>query len=77
VPKGSLDKRECGCDAAVRETEEEAGLLGELTRRPVGRYPYSKQHQCYELDVYEMRATIVLDSWREAARRGRRWVAVE
>src|SRR5918995_7432805 len=76
VPKGSLDKGESGCDAAMRETEEEAGLLGELTRRPIGRYRYTKQHECYKVSVYVMRVTIVLESWREADR-GRRWMAVE
>ena len=77
VPKGSLDKGESGCDAAVREAEEEAGVLGELTREPIGRYRYSKQHERYEVEVYVLRVTIVLKSWPEAAHRGRRWMAVE
>src|ERR671912_938662 len=68
VPKGSLDKGESGCDAAVREAEEEAGLLGELTRRPVGRYRYSKRDECYQVRVYVMRVTNVLETWLEAAK---------
>ena len=36
----------------VREGEEEAGLLGELTRRPIGRLRYSKQDECYDVRVY-------------------------
>jgi 8-oxo-dGTP pyrophosphatase MutT (NUDIX family) len=77
VPKGSLARGESGGDAAVREAEEEAGLLGELTREPIGRYCYSKQNERYQVDVYVMRVTIVLESWREAAHRRRRWMAVE
>ena len=77
VPKGSLDRGESGGDAAVREAEEEAGLIGELTREPIGRYCYSKQNERYQVDVYVMRVTIVLESWREAAHRRRRWMAVE
>jgi 8-oxo-dGTP pyrophosphatase MutT (NUDIX family) len=77
VPKGSLESGEGGGDAAGREAEEEAGLLGELTRRPIGRYRYSKQDDCYEVRVYVMRVTIVREAWLEAAHRRRRWMAVE
>jgi len=37
MPKGSLDDGEDAMDAAVRETEEEAGLIGELVEQPIGR----------------------------------------
>ena len=77
VPKGSLDEGECASDAAVRETEEEAGLVGELTPRPIGQYRYSKRDEWYEVDVYAMRVTAVLEFWLEAAHRNRRWMAVE
>jgi phosphohistidine phosphatase len=77
VPKGSLDNGEGSCDAAARETEEEAGLVGELTRNPIGQYRYSKQNESYEVDVYAMRVTGVLDSWQEAAHRSRRWMAAK
>ena len=77
VPTGSLDRGESGREAAVREAEEEAGLLGELTREPIGRYCYSKQNERYQVDVYVLRVTIVLESWREAAHRRRRWMAVD
>ena len=58
--KGFPHRGESGGDAAVREAEEEAGLIGELTREPIGRYCYSKQVEHYEVDVYVMRVTIVL-----------------
>jgi phosphohistidine phosphatase len=77
VPKGSLDNGEGSCDAAARETEEEAGLVGELTRNPIGQYRYSKQNESYEVDVYAMRVTGVLDSWQEAGHRSRRWMAAK
>jgi 8-oxo-dGTP pyrophosphatase MutT (NUDIX family) len=77
VPKGSLDRGESGGDAAVREAEEEAGLIGELTGEPIGRYRYSKQNERYQVNVYVLHVTIVLESWREAAHRRRRWMAVE
>src|SRR3954447_10530131 len=77
VPKGSLDKGECASDAAVRETEEEAGLVGELTRHPIGQYRYLKREEWYEVDVYAMRVTTVLEFWLEAAHRSRQWMPVE
>ena len=77
VPKGSLDDGERSPDAAIRETEEEAGLIGELMQRPVGRYRYKKQNDSYDVDVYLMRVTAVLDHWLEARHRHRRWMAVD
>jgi phosphohistidine phosphatase len=77
VPKGSLDDGEAPRDAAIRETEEEAGLLGVVSRRPLGRYEFTRDDQHYDVDVYVMRVTVVLDYWPEARLRRRRWVGVE
>ena len=77
LPKGSLDDGEDAIDAAIRETEEEAGLIGELVERPIGRYRYTKQNDRYHVDVYLMRVTVVLDSWVEAGSRHRRFMPVE
>jgi len=77
VPKGSIDDGERAREAASRETEEEAGLIGELTRRPIGRYSYSKEDGTYDVDVFVMRVTAVLDSWLEAPTRSRRWMPLD
>ena len=77
VPKGSLDDGEDAMDAAIRETEEEAGLIGELVERPIGRYRYTKRNDRYHVDVYLMRVTVVLDSWVEAEYRHRCFMPVE
>ena len=77
VPKGSLDDGEDAMDAAIRETEEEAGLIGELINRSIGWYRYTKQNDWYHVDVYVMRVTAVLDSWMEAQHRHRRFMPVE
>ncbi|MGE3841154.1 MAG: NUDIX hydrolase [Vicinamibacterales bacterium] len=76
-PKGSLDEGEQSSDAAVRETEEEAGLLGELEHRPLGRYQFIRARQVYEVDVYLMQVTVELDSWMESKLRRRRWLPAE
>jgi 8-oxo-dGTP pyrophosphatase MutT (NUDIX family) len=77
VPKGSLDEGERSRDAAIRETEEEAGLIGRLNRRPLGRYRFRRDNEKYEVEVYLMHVTIVLDSWLEARLRRRRWIKVD
>jgi len=76
VPKGSIGDGEAAMDAAIRETEEEAGLLGELADRPIGRYRYTKRRDSYDVDVYLMRVTVVLDSWMEDEHRRRRFMTV-
>ena len=44
VPKGSVDDGERPRDAAIREAEEEAGLLGVVARKPLGRYRPRQRH---------------------------------
>jgi 8-oxo-dGTP pyrophosphatase MutT (NUDIX family) len=77
VPKGSLDEGERSRDAAIRETEEEAGLIGRLKRRPLGRYRFRRDNEKYEVEVYLMHVTVVLDYWLEASLRRRRWIKVD
>jgi 8-oxo-dGTP pyrophosphatase MutT (NUDIX family) len=77
VPKGSLDEGERSRDAAIRETEEEAGLIGDLKPRPLGRYRFTRDKERYEVEVYLMRVTVVLKSWLEAGLRRRRWLSVD
>jgi phosphohistidine phosphatase len=76
VPKGSVDDGEHPRKAAIREAEEEAGLLGVVRRKRLGRYLRVKgNHRC-QVDVYLMRVTDVLESWLEDKLRRRRWMYV-
>ena len=65
VPKGSIDDGERPREAAIREAEEEAGLLGVVPVRPLGRYRHANSNGLYEVDVYLMRVTSVLEHWLE------------
>lgn len=76
VPKGWVDDGEQPRDAAIREAEEEAGVLGVLARKPLGRYRYVNGTGRCRVDVYLMRVTAVLDHWLEDRRRRRRWMRV-
>src|SRR5262245_3194978 len=77
IPKGSLDDGEQSPDAAIRETEEEAGLIGVLEPKPLGRYHFTRSNERYVVDVYLMRVTMVLDHWLEAGMLRRRWIAID
>src|SRR5438876_3870527 len=76
VPKGSVDDDERPREAAIREAEEEAGLLGVLARKPLGRYLHVNGDGRYEVDVYLMRVTNVLEHWLEDKLRRRRWMRI-
>jgi phosphohistidine phosphatase len=76
LPKGSVDEGEGVRDAAIREAEEEAGLLGVLSRKPLGRYRHVNGDGSWRVDVYMMRVTEELDHWLEDRLRRRRWMAV-
>jgi 8-oxo-dGTP pyrophosphatase MutT (NUDIX family) len=77
IPKGSLDDGEQSRDAAIRETEEEAGLIGDLEPKPLGRYHFTRSNERYVVDVYLMRVTTVFDHWQEDGMRRRRWIALD
>ena len=76
VPKGSVDDGEDARDAAIREAEEEAGLLGVLPRKPLGCYHQVNGAGPCRVDVYLMRVTGVLDHWMEDRLRRRRWMCI-
>ena len=76
VPKGSVDDGERPREAAIREAEEEAGLLGVVARKPLGRYRRVKGNHHCRVDVYLMRVTNVLENWLEDKLRTRRWMRI-
>ena len=76
VPKGWVDDGERPRDAAIREAEEEAGLLGVVARKPLGRYLHVNGDGPCRVDVYLMRVTSVLEHWLEDRLRRRRWMPV-
>ena len=76
VPKGSVDDGEGPRQAAIREAEEEAGILGVLARKPLGRYRHVNGNGTCRVDVYLMRVTDVRDHWLEDDVRQRRWMRI-
>jgi len=74
VPKGSVDRGERPRDAAIREADEEAGLRGIVTEKPLGRYRHVNRSGVCRVHVFGMRVTRVRDHWLEDHIRRRRWM---
>ncbi len=67
-----------GLDArtsATKEALEEAGILGKVSVRRIGRYSYEKWGGLCMVTVFLMRVDKVHDTWAEQDRK-RRWVGI-
>jgi 8-oxo-dGTP pyrophosphatase MutT (NUDIX family) len=78
LPKGWPMKRCTPSGAAAREALEEAGVKGDVAKRPFGAYPYLKRAPGGELvpcvvEVFPLKVKFEGDSWRESGERTRRW----
>lgn len=78
VPKGwpveGLEPSAC----AAMEALEEAGVSGEIGRKPIGHYRYLKHHKSRpsepcKVEVYALKVTQQRRSWAEGEERERRW----
>jgi 8-oxo-dGTP pyrophosphatase MutT (NUDIX family) len=76
LPKGWIDSGEEPRESALREAEEEAGLLGRVVGTVLGRYEYAKSDGRRGVAVFLMRVTEELERWPEDHRR-RRWLTLE
>jgi 8-oxo-dGTP pyrophosphatase MutT (NUDIX family) len=78
LPKGWPEGNEQLWDAAAREALEEAGLVGRIAHRELGRYYYAKllrsgaEKRC-EVHVFPMRIDEVREEWPERKQRERQW----
>lgn len=78
LPKGWMEKRLEPHAAAAKEAFEEAGVVGRVERRSIGRYDYLKRGPgdrvtpC-SVRVFPLRVERLLDDWPERRQRERRW----
>lgn len=82
LPKGWPKRRETFAAAAMRETHEEAGVIGLVHPKPVGEFTYQKEMRkgyvvrshvfVFALQVLETR-----ENWREDKQRTRQWVPLD
>jgi phosphohistidine phosphatase len=75
IPKGLVDPGETPQITALKEAEEEAGILGHLVGAAAGSYSYEKWDAELSVVVYLMQVERALDHWDEAEFRERKWVS--
>jgi 8-oxo-dGTP pyrophosphatase MutT (NUDIX family) len=82
VPKGWPIEGLPPPDCAALEALEEAGVGGEIQKRPIGHYRYLKHSKkrpsipC-KVEVFACKVTHQRKTWAEKAERERRWCSVE
>ncbi|KAE8667766.1 Nudix hydrolase 21 [Hibiscus syriacus] len=76
-PKGGWEKDESMEEAAVRETIEEAGVIGEIECK-LGKWSYKSKRQSifHEGHMFALLVKQELDQWPEKNIRKRQWVTV-
>lgn len=78
VPKGWPMPGKTPGQCALREAYEEAGVVGKVSERPVGLFPYIKvmdddtELPCVAL-IYPVRVNILRNDYPEADERKRKW----
>lgn len=77
VPKGWPIKKLKAHDAAAREAREEAGVVGRIRKKPVGRYIYWKRMADHfllcKVKLFLLTVENRLDSWPERSQRLHHW----
>ena len=78
IPKGWPMKGRKPYEAAAREAYEEAGLLGQIGKRPLGFYLYEKRLKnrdsvLCQVKVFPLEVRKQLKAWPEQSERELRW----
>ncbi|MGB0554601.1 MAG: NUDIX hydrolase [Alphaproteobacteria bacterium] len=80
-PKGHIEGDLSARQSAEKEAFEEAGVGGRLSPNRIGYYRYRKEHdkntRTYQVEVFAMNVTDVLESWPEEQIRQREWMSPE
>lgn len=80
APKGGRMKGLKDHEAAAVEAEEEAGVSGQVRRKPLGAYNYwrrtDQDFRLTKVSVFVLRVDDQRDRWKEDAQRQRRWVGI-
>jgi 8-oxo-dGTP pyrophosphatase MutT (NUDIX family) len=80
IPKGWPIKRRAPQVAAAREAREEAGVVGKISRRPIGWFSYEKRLKkgiiiTCEVHVFALKVKRQQESWPEKGQREVQWMS--
>jgi 8-oxo-dGTP pyrophosphatase MutT (NUDIX family) len=78
IPKGWPKKRKAPYASAAREALEEAGVVGEVGKDPIGSYSYKKRLKsgavvACEVQVFPLEVKRQQKTWREKGERELHW----
>lgn len=78
IPKGNVDFKMTPHAAAAQEAEEEGGVRGKISPKPLGRFLYQKRlaggrSVMAKVIVFPLAVREELQDWKEKAERERRW----
>ncbi len=76
-PKGVIDPGETPESTAVKEAQEEAGVVGRITGEALGTYEQEKWGGLARIDIYPLAVESLLEEWEEQATRERLVVGFE
>jgi 8-oxo-dGTP pyrophosphatase MutT (NUDIX family) len=82
IPKGWPHKGKAPHHSAAREAFEEAGVVGMISRRPVGSFPYEKRLKngdvlVCEVRVFPLKVSNQSKKWPEKRDRDVKWVSAK
>jgi 8-oxo-dGTP pyrophosphatase MutT (NUDIX family) len=82
IPKGWPHKGKAPHHSAAREAFEEAGVVGTISRRPVGSFPYEKRLKngdvlVCEVRVFPLKVSNQSKQWPEKRDRDVKWVSAK
>jgi 8-oxo-dGTP pyrophosphatase MutT (NUDIX family) len=81
VPKGWRMKGKKGYEAAALEAREEAGIVGKVRKKPLGRFLYWKRMEDHfmlcKVTLYLLKAERRLENWLENSQRRSHWFSLQ
>lgn len=81
IPKGNVHFKTSPHAAAAQEAEEEGGVRGKISPKPLGRFLYQKRMAggravTAKVIVFPLAVSEELGDWKEKAERERRWFSI-
>ena len=75
-PKGIIEKSLSSKESAVKEAFEEAGVIGEIQNKKLGKYSYKKWGGKCKVKVYSLSVKTLLNDYPESFRE-RKWIDID